>query len=208
MIYGLTEIEKGLEMAERERPIPDRLDPCGRIRLWSSSTIRQSFGNRSRRAGRPFFHGLIQLEQFNIFCYPDDCGHDVAANGRGPRADPRELRRCAPPREPRADDDLRHKFIVLDNCYIFFAHIWRDGDGAAMCEFRRRTEQFGGSSLVQFVPHCTHVIAQSMAAKGVQEAKGTAGSTSDGSASRVCISGGQMRPILHSGLNPWRRRGR
>jgi hypothetical protein len=40
--------------------------------------------------------------------------------------------------------------------------IWRCGDGAAMCEFRRRTEQFGGSWLV---PHCTHVIAQSMVAK-------------------------------------------
>jgi hypothetical protein len=62
------------------------------------------------------------------------------------------------------------KLTVLNGCYLFVAEISRDGDDVSMYEFRRRAEQFGGSSLVQFVPYCTHVIVQSMAAKGVQEA--------------------------------------
>jgi FCP1-like phosphatase family protein len=132
------------------------------------------------RADRQFFHGLIQLEQFNFFCCPENGPPTIAPRAIRDTTLQRMAEILAQIHENyyEAPDPERHvlmtisdiKLTVLEGCYIFFTDIWREDDDAAICEFRRRTEQFGASSLVQFVPYCTHVIASSMAAMGVQEA--------------------------------------
>jgi hypothetical protein len=106
------------------------------------------------------FPGLVQVAPFNFFsCF---------AEGISDTNLPRISEVLKEVHEKFFTENSEHVMIticelkqcVLTGCYILFDGIWRQGDDARIRETVQKTEEYGGTAVLEFVPYVTHVVTK------------------------------------------------